>query len=239
MNGNPVFLKGISIHEEAPFRSGRICSEEEDLTLLNWAKELGCNYVRLAHYPHNEKMVRLAEKMGLMVWSEIPVYWTIQWENKDTYQNAHNQLMEMIERDQNRAAVIIWSIANETPHGEARDRFLSNLAKAAREKDNSRLLSMAMERSDKSATVLSIQDKMSEYVDIISCNQYLGWYDGLNEKIDRVRWEVDYEKPLIFSEMGGGAVAGYHGDKTQIWTEEYQEELYRKTLKMIDERMHR
>ncbi len=110
-------MKGISIHEEAPFRSGRICSEEEDLTLLNWAKELGCNYVRLAHYPHNEKMVRLAEKMGLMVWSEIPVYWTIQWENEGTYQNAHNQLMEMIERDQNRAAVIIWSIANETPHG--------------------------------------------------------------------------------------------------------------------------
>lgn len=237
LNGKPVFLKGISIHEEAPFRSGRICSEEEDLTLLNWAKELGCNYVRLAHYPHNEKMVRLAEKMGLMVWSEIPVYWTIQWENEGTYQNAHNQLMEMIERDQNRAAVIIWSIANETPHGDARDRFLSNLAKAAREKDNSRLLSMAMERSDKSAMVLSIQDRMSEYVDIISCNQYLGWYDGLNEKIDRVRWEVDYEKPLVFSEMGGAAVAGYHGDKTQIWTEEYQEELYRKTLRMIDERM--
>lgn len=237
LNGKPVFLKGISIHEEAPFRSGRICAEEENRTLLNWAKELGCNYVRLAHYPHNEKMVRLAEKMGLMVWSEIPVYWTIQWENEETYRNAHNQLMEMIERDQNRAAVIIWSIANETPHGDARDCFLSSLAKAAREKDDSRLLSMAMERSDKSPTVLSIQDKMSEYVDIISCNQYLGWYDGLNEKIDRVRWEVDYEKPLVFSEMGGAAVAGYHGDKTQIWTEEYQEELYRKSLKMIDERM--
>lgn len=236
LNGQSVFLKGISIHEEAPFRSGRICSEAEDLTLLNWAKELGCNYVRLAHYPHNEKMVRLAEKMGLMVWSEIPVYWTIQWENPQTYQNAHNQLTEMIERDQNRAAVIIWSIANETPHGDARDTFLSNLSKAAREQDNSRLISMAMERSDKSPTLLSIQDKMSEYVDIISCNQYVGWYDGLNEKIDRVSWEVDYDKPLVFSEFGGGAVAGYHGDKSMIWTEEYQEELYRKTLKMIDER---
>lgn len=236
LNGQPVFLKGISIHEEAPFRSGRICSQAEDLTLLNWAKELGCNYVRLAHYPHNEKMVRLAEKMGLMVWSEIPVYWTIQWENPQTYQNAHNQLTEMIERDQNRAAVIIWSIANETPHGDARDTFLSNLSKAAREQDNSRLISMAMERSDKSPTLLSIQDKMNEYVDIISCNQYVGWYDGLNEKIDRVSWEVDYDKPLVFSEFGGGAVAGYHGDKSMIWTEEYQEDLYLKTLKMIDER---
>lgn len=237
LNGESIFLKGISIHEEAPFYSGRICSEAENLTLLNWAKELGCNYVRLAHYPHNEKMVRMAEEMGLMVWSEIPVYWTIQWENPATYANALNQLSEMIERDQNRAAVIIWSIANETPHGKARDAFLSNLSKAAKEKDDSRLISMAMERSDKSPTILSIQDEMNKYVDIISCNQYLGWYDGTNEKIDRVRWEIDYEKPLILSEFGGGAVSGYHGDKTQIWTEEYQEELYIKTLRMIDERM--
>lgn len=237
LNGKPIFLKGISIHEEAPFRSGRIISEAEDYTLLSWARELGCNYVRLAHYPHNEKMVRMAEKMGLMMWSEIPVYWTIQWKNPETYQNAHNQLTEMIERDQNRAAVIIWSIANETPHSDARDLFLSDLSKSAREKDNTRLISMAMERSDKSSTILSVQDKMSEYVDIISCNQYLGWYDGLNEKIDRVSWEIDYDKPLVFSEFGGGAVAGYHGDKSQIWTEEYQEELYIKILNMIDERM--
>lgn len=237
LNGKPLFLKGISVHEEAPFRAGRICSEEENLTLLNWAKELGCNFVRLAHYPHNEKMVRMAERMGLLVWSEIPVYWTIQWENADTYANAHNQLLEMIGRDQNRAAVIIWSIANETPHGAARDKFLSSLAISAREKDDARLISMAMERNDKSPSVISIKDSMSEWVDIVSCNQYLGWYDGKNEKLDRVRWEVDYDKPLVFSEMGGGALAGYHGDATRFWTEEYQAELYRKTLKMIDERV--
>lgn len=237
LNGKQIFLKGISIHEEAPFRSGRICNEAENRTLLNWAKELGCNFVRLAHYPHNEKMVRMAEKMGLLVWDEIPVYWTIQWENPDTYANALNQLTEMIERDQNRAAVIIWSLANETPHGDSRLRFLSNLAKAARAKDDSRLLSMAMERNDKSANVLSIKDDMSQYVDIISCNQYMGWYDGNNEKLTRVSWEVDYDKPLVFSEMGGGAVAGYHGDKNQYWTEEYQEELYKNTLQMIDTRM--
>ncbi len=237
LNGKPIFLKGISIHEEAPFRSGRIYSVEEDRTLLNWAKELGCNYVRLAHYPHNEQMVREAERMGLMVWSEIPVYWTIKWENEATYQNAQNQLSEMIERDKNRANVIIWSIANETPHGDARDKFLSELSTFARSKDNTRLISMAMERSDKSREILSVKDKMSEFVDIISFNQYVGWYDGINEKIDRVRWEIDYEKPVIISEFGGGAPFGRHGDKSEIWTEEYQADLYAKTLKMIDERM--
>jgi beta-glucuronidase len=182
-------------------------------------------------------MVREAEKMGLLVWSEIPVYWTIQWENPEVYANALNQLTEMIERDQNRANVIIWSIANETPHGEARDKFLSSLAKAAREKDNSRLISMAMERKDKSPTVLSVNDEMSKYVDVISFNQYVGWYDGTNEKIDRVKWEIDYDKPIIISEFGGGALYGLHGGNAAIWTEEYQADLYRRTLKMIDERM--
>ena len=237
LNGEPIFLKGISIHEEAAFRSGRIATVEEDRILLGWAKELGCNYVRLAHYPHNEQMVREAERMGLMVWSEIPVYWTILWDREDVYANALNQLDEMIERDQNRCNIIIWSIANETPHGDARDRFLGSLADYARKKDPTRLISMAMERNDKSPEVLSVRDNMSEHVDVISFNEYVGWYDGTNEKIDRVRWEIDYDKPIIISEFGGDALYGKHGRATDIWTEEYQAELFRKTLRMVDERM--
>ncbi|GHU93466.1 beta-glucuronidase [Bacteroidia bacterium] len=237
LNGKPIFLKGISIHEEAAFRNGRAYSAEEDRILLNWAKELGCNYVRLAHYPHNEQMLREAEKMGLMVWSEIPVYWTIQWQKPEVYANALNQLNEMIERDQNRAGIIIWSIANETPQSAPRDKFLSSLATAARAKDDSRLISMAMERHDKSKTVLSVQDGMSQYVDIISFNQYMGWYAGTNKRIDEVSWDIEYDKPAIISEFGGGALYNLHGADSIFWTEEYQADLYRKTLKMIDERM--
>ena len=237
LNGKPIFLRGISIHEEAAFRSGRIAKVEEDRILLGWAKELGCNYVRLAHYPHNEQMVREAEKMGLLVWSEIPVYWTILWDREDVYANAQNQLDEMIERDINRCNIIIWSIANETPHGDARDKFLSSLATYAREKDPTRLISMAMERNDKSETVLSVKDNMSEYVDIISVNQYVGWYDGINEKISRVSWEIDYDKPVMISEFGGDALYGKHGTEKDIWTEEYQADLYAKTIQMVEERM--
>ena len=112
LNGEPVFCKGVSIHEEMPYSaSGRAYSEEHARTLLGWAKEMGCNFVRLAHYPHNEHMVRVAEEMGLMVWSEIPVYWTIQFDNPQTYANAESQLVDMITRDKNRANVIIWSVA--------------------------------------------------------------------------------------------------------------------------------
>ncbi|GHV65381.1 beta-glucuronidase [Bacteroidia bacterium] len=236
LNGKSIFLKGVSIHEEAAFRSGRIFSADEARILLAWAKDLGCNYVRLAHYPHNEQMVREAEKMGLMVWDEIPLYWTIHWDKLETYTNAMNQLDEMMERDQNRAGVIIWSLANETPVSEARNLFLGALARMVREKDDTRLISMAMERKDKSKEVLSVNDDMSKHVDIISFNQYVGWYDGPKDKLDQVKWEIDYDKPIIISEFGGGALAGRHGGDNDLWSEEYQADLYRKTLKMIDER---
>ena len=128
LNGEPIFLKGISIHEEKPNGGGRANCTADAHTLLSWAKELGCNFVRLAHYPHNEYAVREAERMGILVWSEIPVYWTIAWKNFATYQNAEAQLHDMIARDHNRANVIIWSIANETPHSPERDQFLGRLA---------------------------------------------------------------------------------------------------------------
>ncbi len=88
LNGKPVFLRGVSIHEEAPFRGGRAYSGEDARTLLGWAKEMGCNFVRLAHYPHNEYMLREADRMGLLVWSESPIYWMIQWQNPQTWASA-------------------------------------------------------------------------------------------------------------------------------------------------------
>src|SRR5205814_839891 len=110
LNGRPIFLRGISMHEEAPFRSGRAFSEDDDHTLLSWAKELGCNFVRMAHYPHNQDMVRLADSMGLVLWEEIPVYWSIDWQNPDTLENAKWQMREIVARDHNRASVFFWSL---------------------------------------------------------------------------------------------------------------------------------
>ncbi|HPF52740.1 MAG TPA: glycoside hydrolase family 2 TIM barrel-domain containing protein [Draconibacterium sp.] len=234
LNDKEVFFRGISIHEEAPFRQGRAWSPEDAKTLLGWAKELGCNFVRLAHYPHNEHMVREAEKMGIMVWSEIPVYWTIHWENPDTYANAQQQLNDMMNRDKNRCAVTVWSIANETPHSDARDVFLGNLAKYARAKDNTRLISMAMEVSGEGKDLSKVHDNMNPYVDIISFNSYLGWYGGSIEDIKNRKWEIPYDKPFFVSEFGAGALQGKHSDGSEIWSEEYQARIYKETVAMFD-----
>lgn len=235
LNGEPVFCKGVSIHEEMPYSaSGRAYSEEHARILLGWAKEMGCNFVRLAHYPHNEHMVRVAEEMGLMVWSEIPVYWTIQFENPETYANAEAQLVDMITRDRNRANVIIWSVANETPHGAPRLEFLKKLIAKTREMDPTRLVSAAMEKDNIDAVTVTVKDELVDYVDLISFNQYVGWYDGSSEKCDLMNWVFDVKKPVFISEFGGGAVYGRHGDATERFTEEYQEDLYRRSVEMLD-----
>lgn len=235
LNGKFVFLRGICIHEENPMRGGRAYSKEDAQMLLNWVKELNCNYVRLAHYPHNENMVRLADEMGIMVWEEIPVYWTILWDNQNTYGNAQQQLTELISRDKNRASVIIWSMANETPVSDARTSFLKNLAEHARSLDNTRLISAALEvhASKESPFDKIVEDPFAEYVDLITFNEYVGWYDGLPNKCEEVNWVINYNKPVMISEFGADAVQGLHGDTLTRWTEEYQEDLYRRTLKML------
>jgi len=232
LNGKPVFLKGISIHEEND-KGGRANSEADALRLLNWAKELGCNYVRLAHYPHSENMVRLADKIGLMVWAEIPVYWTVDFTNQETYKNAENQLVEMIGRDKNRCATIIWSMANETPISDARNTFINNLNAKARALDNTRLISAALLTKSEGLNSY-VDDAIAENLDIIAFNQYLGWYGGNLDDAEKIKWTSKYNKPVMVAEFGGDAKAGFHGEKNERWTEEYQEYLYIQNLKMIE-----
>jgi beta-glucuronidase len=233
LNGKPIFLRGICIHEESPLRGGRAFSEDDARLLLGWAKELGCNFVRLAHYPHNENMTRVADEMGLMVWSEIPVYWTILWDNPATFENARNQLNENITRDKNRASIILWSVGNETPVSEARNHFLKGLIDSARALDPTRLLTAANERHYADANTQVVDDPLGEYLDVLGCNEYVGWYDGPPEKADRLTWKVIQNKPLVISEFGGDALYGLHGDKQTRWTEEYQKDIYDHQLTML------
>ncbi len=235
LNGKSMFLRGICIHEENAPRGGRAYSREDAQMLLNWVKELNCNYVRLAHYPHSEYMARLADEMGILVWEENPVYWTILWDNPATYDNAKAQLTDLITRDKNRASVIIWSMANETPVSDSRNNFLKNLAGVARSLDSTRLISAAMEvhADPKDPLTKIVEDPFAPYVDIVNFNQYVGWYDGLPEKCDQVNWVIKYDKPVMISEFGADALQGLHGDRLARWTEEYQEDLYIRTLNML------
>lgn len=235
LNGKPIILRGISLHEEAAFRGGRAFSLEDDQTLLGWAKELHCNFVRLAHYPHNESMTRLADRLGLLVWSEIPVYWETAWENPSTLENAEEQLRDMIARDHNRAAVAFWSVANETPVEPARLTFLRTLVEEARRLDSTRLVTAAMNHIETPApNTRTLADPLGQYLDVIGLNEYMGWYTkDTFEDMDRTKWEISFGKPLIVSEFGAGAPFGDHGAADAMWTEEFQANMYEHQINML------
>lgn len=233
LNGKPIFLRGVAIHAEAPYRTGRAYSDKDAETLLGWAKELGCNYVRLAHYPHAETMLRAADRMGLLVWSENPVYWALQFDNPKVLAKAEQQLDEEIGTSRNHAAIILWSMANETPNTEARTHFIETLASRARALDSSRLITAALLVRAEGHTKV-VDDPLGKALDVIGVNEYIGWYEGHPETADVTEWRIDYEKPLIVSEFGGGAKAGLHGNENERWTEEYEANIYRHQLPMLN-----
>jgi beta-glucuronidase len=233
LNGKPIFLRGVCIHAEAPYRTGRANTDKDAETLLGWAKELGANFVRLAHYPHDESMLRAADRMGVLVWSENPVYWALEFDNSKVLAKAEQQLDEEINTSRNHASIILWSMANETPNTPARTQFIETLASRARELDPTRLITAALlVRADGHTKI--VDDPLGSALDVIGTNEYIGWYEQHPESADITQWQVAYQKPMIMSEFGGDAKAGLHGGDDERWTEEYQANIYRHQFGMLN-----
>lgn len=237
LNGKPIFLKGINFHEEIPQRLGRAYSDADAAMILNEVKALGCNFARTAHYPQNERTVGMAEQMGIMLWEEIPLWQAIDFTNPVVLQKAQAMLREMIYRDKNRAGIIIWSVANETRPSEYRDKVLSDLISMAREMDDTRLVGAAFDnpRYSNQTSTFTINDSITGVVDVVGVNKYLGWYMPWPSNPGEIDWNVAVEKPLIMTEFGCEALFGQHGSSkvAHSWSEEYQEELYRKNIIMF------
>ena len=232
LNGEPLFLRGVNIHEEIDGR--RAHSEADAQRMLEQVKQLGANFVRLAHYPHNEHLVRLADRMGLLLWQEIPVYQGIDFADAGMQDKLEAMLAEMIGRDRNRAAVIIWGVANETSAGPARNAALSALAQQARRLDPSRLVSAAFYGPGFDGGTLSVTDPLVASLDVVGINEYFGWYTPWPVEPEQAVWKP-FGKPLLITEFGAEARYGRHGadDVASAWNEEFQAEFYRKQLRML------
>lgn len=229
LNGKPIFLCGISVHED-DVHLGKASNREDILRRYQHARELGCNFLRLAHYPHHELAARLADEMGFLLWEEIPVYWAIDFSNPATYADAENQLLELIHRDFNRASVIIWSVGNENADTDERLEFMSRLAKQAKSIDPSRLVSAAFLVNHEK---IKIEDRLTAFLDVIGLNEYYGWYKTRFEELDVLGKNSNPDKPVIITEFGAGAKAGHHGTISEKFTEEYMEHIYEKQIRTI------
>ena len=188
-------------------------------------------------------MTRTADRLGLMVWSEIPDYWALQFDNPAVLAKSKQQLTEMIRRDRNKASIILWSVANETPNTEARTKYLTTMADLAHQLDPTRLVTAALlvrteKNPDGHGTTKIVDDPLGKALDVIGTNEYIGWYEQHAEGADTTTWDIRYDKPLIMSEWGGDARAGNHASAGSthpaLWTEEYQAEIYHHQIAMLN-----
>jgi len=222
LNGKKIFLSGVCVHEDH-FASGKTTNEEIIRAAIRDLKEMNGIYFRLAHYPHDARFARIADEEGVLLWEEIPVYWAIAFDNPETYNDAENQLSELILRDRNRASVIIWSIGNENADTDPRLEFMSRLAKKAKALDGSRLVSAAcLIKHEK----LKIEDRLAEHLDVIGINEYYGWYDPDFDKLPKILTNSNPGKPVLICEFGGDARKGQGGTTDELWTEDKQKRIY-------------
>lgn len=238
LNGKPIYLRGISVHEEEFGEDpARTLTEAGARALLTEARDgLNANFVRLAHYPHAEITTRLADEMGLLVWSEIPVYWLVDFKNPRTLSLARGMLADMIRRDRNRASIVFWSVANETPVGEARNAFLYQLVDDVRALDDTRLVTAALLSDRKTVDghpQMGLADPLADRLDVLSVNTYSGWYsDDALDALPAIAWSRT-DKPMIFSEFGADALAGFEDPRLmRKFSEDFQTRYYEKTLEM-------
>ena len=290
LNNNEIKFKGIAMHSEPIGAPGPAFSKEHFKKLLATASDLNINFIRAAHYPYTRHLAKVADQVGLMVWEEIPVYWNIDWENPSTLKIAKDQINRLVQRDQNRASVVVWSVANETPFSISRMTFLDALLSEINRNDASRLTTAALlsgnEEQFRSLVIvlalqgaksqwvnptekmifksilekanipietnltfsISIDDPLGENLDLISYNEYFGWYyvtffteqmmipEGtlrrlMFEVMPEIKIRSSFDKPIHISEFGAGAKYGNHTD--EIWSEGYQAKVYAGQLEML------
>lgn len=153
LNGEELRLYGVAVHSEFP-ETGRTATPEGIELMLQKARELGCNFLRCAHYPYADIFARAMDKAGMLWWEEVPVYWLPNVHQEPQCGLALGMLREMIVRDWNRASLIFWSVSNECA-GDGLDRgaektledgnypYWVKACKLVRELDPSRLISSA------------------------------------------------------------------------------------------------
>lgn len=231
LNGKPVRLIGYNRHDLHPQFGPAVPDGvwAEDLQLL---KELNCNFIRGSHYPQSQRFLDLCDRLGFLVWEE-----SLGWGNRKAVVTDPEfidlqleQTRNMLKVSCNHPSVIIWGFTNEINDcEESGDILVRKLAAAVKKDDPSRLVTMA---------TMFVQKSLSlDVFDVISFNVYPAWYESNNPdeprplqnipaKLDEVITQLDNEgygdRPLIISEIGAGALYGWHDWIHGYWSEEYQ-----------------
>ena len=252
LNDQPIRLRGFGKHEDFPIfgRGKALPVTVKDFQLLKWC---GANAFRTSHYPYDESVYEMADRLGILLIDETPAVGLIFYDGADNVATrgavCERMLQEMISRDKNHPSVILWSVANEPSpktiggssytgleqEGESEENrvaraFLGGLLDRARELDPTRPATFA--------AMSGAPFTWMEGCDVVCINRYYGWYSQpgdmpsalryLSGDLDRL-WSM-YHKPVVMTEFGADAVAGEHSEYREMFTEEFQADFIRSYL---------
>ena len=175
LNGRFVNLLGVDLHEQT-LQTGAAMTPAQDAQLMTWVQELGATVIR-AHYPVGPEMEEMADRDGILIWSEIPVY-QLQSQylaEPSVVDQAHAMLEDNILSNQNHPSILLWSIGNElpSPATPAEARYISGATALAKKLDPTRPVGMAVSNWPG----LGCQSAWSP-LDVIGDNEYFGWFDA-------------------------------------------------------------
>ncbi|HEL1201080.1 TPA: beta-glucuronidase [Streptococcus equi subsp. zooepidemicus] len=255
LNGKPVYFKGFGKHEDT-FINGRGLNEAANLMDMNLLKELGANSFRTSHYPYSEEMMRLADRMGIMVVDEVPAVGLFQnftasldlspkdngtWSVMKTKEAHEQAICELVQRDKNHPSVVMWVVANEpASHEEGAHEYFEPLI----------ALYKALDPQQRPVTLVNLllatpdRDKVMDLVDVICLNRYYAWYVdhgdlakgevGLRQEL--LEWQKKFpNKPILMTEYGADTLPGLHSMWDIPYTEEFQCSFYEMSHRVFDE----
>jgi beta-galactosidase len=215
LNGHKYILHGTTRHQDLKGK-GSALTDEDDQRDMRMIKDMGCNFIRMAHYPQAPELLRLADRLGLIIWEEVPVvnYMTIQ---PAFLHNAENMIREMVRQNYNHPSVVMWGSMNEillyskegqriqhhvtdTNYIKALRGYAVKLDSTIRAEDPTRYTTMAMHLSHDYAKY-----KLDQISQVAGHNIYDGWYGGKVEDFGKHLDEIHAREPkqvIFVSEYG-------------------------------------
>ena len=229
LNGRAVNLRGVGLHEDDP-QTGFAIGSARRAQIVAQAKELGATVIR-SHYPLHPEIHELADRAGLLVWSEIPVYAVkTQYLKREAVRKlAARELEDNILANQNHPSIMLWSIGNELSArpGPVQSYYIGRAVRQAKKLDPSRPVGLAVAGYPSAGC-------RPQYaaLDVIGINEYFGWYPGPNGQIADRDALSDYldsvracypNKAIVVSEFG--AEANRDGPVEEKGTFQYQQDF--------------
>ena len=218
LNGSPYLLRGVCMHSDLEGKANALDDDDiaNDFAII---QELGCNFLRLAHYPHPKEVYDWCDRLGIIVQTEVPCVNKLQSTlPQDYYDHLYIQYEDMVRQHFNHPCIVFWGLSNETvkddaDFGKAKIEDYATLIKGI---DSERLVGYVMSHSVDNP---SGYYNDPNYIDWFGCNIYVGWYidktsnnptSRLNTRLEKTLDRLG--KPLAFSEYGCGGTPNCHSD---------------------------